>query len=74
MMQNIDKFAACQARSILTDARNSRSHMLYKIGVLNSRKIHGKKLVLESLFNKGAGLRPSTLLKRHSSAGGFLLM
>ena len=37
-----------------------------------SRKIHGKTSVPESLFNKGVGLRPSTLLKRHSSTAVFL--
>ena len=33
--------------------------------------IHSKTPVLESLFNKVAGLRPSTLLKRSSNTGVF---
>ena len=37
-----------------------------------SCKIHWKTPVLESLFNKAAGLRPVTLLKRHFSTGAFL--
>ena len=44
--------------------------MLYNIGVLkNLRKFMEKTPVLESLFNKGVGLRSSTLLIRHSSTG-----
>ena len=62
MMQNIDKFAAGQTRFILTDTRSSRSHVLYKIGVLkNLAKFTEKTPVLVSLFNKGVGLKPSTL-------------
>ena len=34
-----------------------------------SRKIHVKTLLLETLFNKTAGLRPAILLKRHFSTG-----
>ena len=34
-----------------------------------SRKIHGKIPLLESLFNKAAGLRPVISLKRHFSTG-----
>ena len=37
-----------------------------------SRKIHGKTLMPESLFNKAAGLRPAILSKRHFSTGVFL--
>ena len=37
-----------------------------------SCKIHWNTPVLESLFNKAAGLRPATLLKRHFSTGAFL--
>ena len=37
-----------------------------------SRKIHGKTPVLESLFDRAAGLRPVTLLKRHFSTCVFL--
>ena len=36
-----------------------------------SRKIHGETPLLESLFNKAAGLRPAILLKRHFSTGTF---
>ena len=39
--------------------------MFYKIGVLkNVRNIHKKTTVLESLFNKIAGLSPVTLLNK----------
>ena len=42
MMQNINKFAARQTRPVLTNTRSSRSHMLFKIGVLkNLAKLHG---------------------------------
>ena len=37
-----------------------------------SRIIHWKTPVLESLFNKAAGPRSETLLKRHFSTGVFL--
>ena len=37
-----------------------------------SRKIHGKTPLLESLFNKAAGLMPAILLKRYFSTGVFL--
>ena len=37
-----------------------------------SPKIHGKTPLLESLFNKAAGLRPAILLKRRFSTGVFL--
>ena len=47
--------------------------MLYKIGILKYlAKFTEETPVLESLFNKVAGLRPSTLLKRHSRTGVFL--
>ena len=47
--------------------------MLYKIGVLkNLAKLTEETLVLESLFNKGVGLRPSTLLERDSCTGVLL--
>ena len=73
MMQNIDKFATCQIRPIFTNTRSSASHMLCKIGVLkNLAKFTEKTPVLESLFNEGVGLRPLTLLKRHSSTSVFL--
>ena len=38
----------------------------------NYHKIHGKIPLLESLFNKVAGLSPVILLKRHFSTGVFL--
>ena len=51
MMKNIDKFAARQTRPILTNTRNSHSHMLYKKVVLKKyRKNQGKTPVLESYF------------------------
>ena len=34
-----------------------------------SRKLHGKTPLMESLFNKAAGLRSVILLKRHFSTG-----
>ena len=34
-----------------------------------SRKIQGKAPLLESLFNKAAGVRPAILLTRHFSEG-----
>ena len=37
-----------------------------------SRKIHGKTPVLESLFDRAAGLLPVTLFKRHFSTCVFL--
>ena len=47
--------------------------MLYKICVLkNLPKFTEKTPVLESIFNKGVGLRPSTLFKTHSSIGAFM--
>ena len=72
MMQNIYKFAAGQTRPTVTNTRISRSHMLYKITVLNLAKFVGKYLCWSPLFNKGADLRPLTLLKGHSSTGAFL--
>ena len=44
----------------------------YKKGVLKKfRKIHGKTPVLESLYNKVAGLRPATLLNETSTQTQF---
>ena len=39
---------------------------------LNLSKFTGKKPVLESLFEKAAGIRPETLLKRHFSTDIFM--
>ena len=39
-----------------------------------SRKTIEKTSVLESLFNNAAGLRLANVLKRHISAGAFLLI
>ena len=39
---------------------------------LEISKVHRKTPMLESLFNKVAGLRPVTLLKRDSNIGVFL--
>ena len=44
----------------------------FKIFSLKFRKFHRKTFVLESLFNKVAGLRPATLLKRDSKTSVFL--
>ena len=57
MMKNIDKFAACQTRPILTNTRNSHSHMLYKIGVLKDLAKFTEKNLCWSLFSN----RPATL-------------
>ena len=54
---------ARQTKPILTNTRSRRS--LCKIGVLkNLAKFTEETLVMESLFNKDVGLRPSTLLKK----------
>ena len=56
----------------LTVPKSSRWQMIYKIGVfLEFRKIHIKAPVLESLSNKVAGSRPTTLLKRDSRTNVF---
>ena len=53
--------------------REAVVHMLYKIRVLKIlAKFTEKTPVLESLFNKGVCMRPSTLLKAHSSTGVFM--
>ena len=57
MMKNIDKFAACQTRPILTNTRNSHSHMLYKIGVLKDLAKFTEKNLCWILFSN----RPATL-------------
>ena len=46
--------------------------MLFKIGVLKHFSIFTEKYMCYSLFNKVAGLRPATLLKRDSKTGVFL--
>ena len=73
MMENFSKFATGQRRLILTNTRSSRSHMLHKKGILkNFVKLHGKITLLESLFNKSASLRHSTLCKMYGSTDVFL--
>ena len=58
----ISNFNHLHQRSFL---RKSRSQMFFKIGVSkNFGKSHRKTPVLESLFNKVAGLRFVTLLKK----------
>ena len=53
--------------------REAVVHMLYKICDLKIfAKFMEKTPVLESLFNKGVCMRPSTLLKTHSSTGVFM--
>ena len=45
--------------------RNSRSQMFFKIGFLKTfANLIEKKTVLESLFNKVAGLRVSNFVKK----------
>ena len=85
ILQNINKFAAGQANTILTNTRSICScefcrefcEIFWTTYFVNkcsktSRKIHGKTPVLKSLFNKAAGLRLTTILKRHFSIGVFL--
>ena len=44
---------------------SSQTWMFFKIGALkNFRKFTGKLTLLECLFNKAAGVRPATLLKK----------
>ena len=48
-----------------SDFRSSRPEVFYKKGVLrNFIKFTGKHLCQSLFFNKGAGLRPATLLKK----------
>ena len=56
-----------------TDIKNSSWQMFYKIGVLKYfAKFTGKHLYWSLFFNKVAGIRPATLLKRDSNTGVFL--
>ena len=66
MMPNIDKSVSRQTRPFLTNTRSSRSHMLYKIGVLKNLAKFTEKHLCWSFFSN----RPVTLWKkrlRHSS-------
>ena len=67
-MKNIDKFAACQTRPILTNTRNSHSHMLYKTGVLKNLAKFTEKHLWWSLFSNW----PATFWKRDSGTVVFL--
>ena len=49
-----------------------RSVIKKKAALKDFTKIHRKTPLLESLFNKVAGLKTATLLKRDSSTGVFL--
>ena len=53
--------------------RNSRHEVFCKKGALgNFAKFTGKHLRQSLFFNKVAGLRPATLLKRGAGTGVFL--
>ena len=66
MMQNINKFAARQTRSILTNTRSSHKYMLYKIGALkNLMKFTEKHTRWSLFFNRLVTLWKKRL--RHSS-------
>ena len=55
--------------------RRSRSEVFCKKGVLeNFAKFTGKHLCQGLFFNKVAGLRPTTLLKRDSRTGVFVFL
>ena len=70
MMQNIDKFAACQTRLILTNTRSSRPYMLHEIGVLkNLTKFTEKHLYWRSTFFNW----PATLRKKRLRRNNFPL-
>ena len=62
MMENIDKFAARQIRPILTNTRNSHSHMLYRIRVLKNLTKFKEKHLCSSVVSNW----PATLWKRDS--------
>ena len=58
---------------LLTKLRGSRPEVFCKKGVLrNFAKFTGKELCRSLFFNKVAGLRPATLLKRDSGTSVFL--
>ena len=55
------------------NARSSHRRCSLKKGVLeNFAKLTGKHRCQSLFFNKVAGLRPATLLKRNSGTGVFL--
>ena len=58
-------FCICTQVLILVPSRSSRPELFCKKGVLrNFSKFTGKHLCQSLFFNKVAGLRPATLLKR----------
>ena len=77
-----DKFETAIARLFVRNTLRGRTFLNYrssywrcylKIAVLkNFVKFIGKHLCQSLLFNKVAGLRPTTLLKRDSGTGVFL--
>ena len=55
-----------------TDLRSSRSQIFFKIGVLkNFAGFTGKHMCQSLFFNKVAGMRPATLLKKDTLAQLF---
>ena len=63
----------CVVGLLMVVGKKQPSEMFCKKGVLKKfLKFHRKIAVLESLFNKVAGLRPATLLKRDSNTAVFL--
>ena len=65
-------FAMNVARFFRTPTLNYIDNHIQNRCSKKSRKIHGKTSLLESLFNKAAGLRHAMLLKRRFSTGVFL--
>ena len=63
---------ACVPRAKAAVCRCSTKKVFLKISQYSQKNITGKHLCWSLFFNKVAGLRPSTLLKRDSNAGVFL--
>ena len=66
------KFAVNFARFFRTPMLHNIDNNIQSRCSKKSREIHRKIPVLKPFFNKAAGLRLATLLKRHFSTGVFL--
>ena len=67
------KIQEAKSKNVVITDRSSRPEVFCKKGVLrNFAKFTGKHLCQSLFFNKVAGLRPATLLKRDSGTGVFL--
>ena len=65
--------SSVQIKFISGDSRSTCPNVFYKKDALeNFAKFAGKHLCQGLFFNKVAGLRPGTLLKRDSGTGVFL--